>query len=226
MRAAASLILCLSLSLAAWADSPLEQALAVSKDGPAYKFDLDYSGKDMVARMRVDPSLPEGQRLVLVSPGRDDLSDEAQKKFEAMQAKSKGDIWCAAFARNIPANAEMVSETSTTATYGFTPAATKEDGDMGKAYKHLTGRVTVSKERPGILSYRMYAEKPFKPMPVAKIEAFRMDVSCAAAPDGRTYIADVSINLSGSALMQKFTESERQKVSNLVVLPETAAGQR
>jgi hypothetical protein len=55
-----------------------------------------------------------------------------------------------------------------------------------------------------------------------------MKVGCATAPDGRTYMRDFSLDLSGSALMQPFSQTERRQITRLVALPdaELASGQR
>ena len=104
-----------------------------------------------------------------------------------------------------------------------------DDEETAKVYKHLTGRVTVSKDAPGILAFEMFAEKPFKPAMVAKIDSFSMKANCARAPDGRTYIQAFALDISGNAMMQPFSQSERREVTNLVALPDsadTALGQR
>lgn len=224
-------IVCLSAlaaaALPALADTPLEKALAAPTEGPSYRFDLKVDDGHFRAETQVDPSRPEGDRVMLLSPAAEDLDKEANESFESLKEKTTGEkIWCNSFAENIPKNAELISESGEAAVYRFQPIGTREDGDMAKAYKHLTGRVTVSKDKPGILAYEMFSEKPFKPMLVAKVDSFNMKVSCDYAPDGRTYVKQMSLDLSGNAMMQPFTQSERREISNLVALPETAAGQR
>ncbi|MCA8899728.1 MAG: hypothetical protein KDA53_00600 [Hyphomonas sp.] len=223
----AAALLALAAALPAVADTPLQKALAASADGPAYMFDLSYDGEELTAKMRVDPSRPEGERMTLLSPAAADLTDEGRKQFESMREKSKGDIWCADFADTVPTDAKLVSETGTTATYEFTPVPGKEtDKDLRKIIKYMKGAVTVSKETPGIVGFELTSKKAFKPMPIAKVESFRMNVACGFAPDGRTHVTDLTVDISGSALMKKFTQSERQTISNLVALPETASGQK
>ena len=215
-------------ALPALAETPLDKVRAAPEDGPSYRFDLNFDDGDLKAKAQVDPSLPEGKRLVLLSPTEDELDDDEAKMFQTLQENTTGDkIWCNRFSRNIPEDAKLISESGEAAVYSFRPVASEEDDDnAAKAYKHLTGRVTVSKDTPVILAYEMYAEKPFKPAMVAKIDSFNMKVSCDYAPDGRTYVKNMSLDLSGSAMMQKFAQTERREISNLVALPETAAGQR
>jgi hypothetical protein len=228
MRAA-----CLSalsiLALPAFADTPLERALAAPSDGPAYKFELSIDGDTLKGTAEVDPTRPEGERLTLLSPSEEELSDAGAEMLADLKAKTKGDkIWCSDFAGNIPADAKLISESGEAAVYSFRPLPGEDDETPAKVYKHLTGRVTVSKETPSILAFEMFAEKPFKPALAAKVDTFSMKVGCATAPDGRTYMRDFSLDLSGSALMQPFSQTERRQITRLVALPdaELASGQR
>jgi hypothetical protein len=89
--------------------------------------------------------------------------------------------------------------------------------------------VTVSKETPAILAFEMFADKPFKPGLAARVDSFSMKVNCAPAPDGRTYIRDFALDVSGNAMMQAFSQSERREITNLVALPgdvELTSGER
>jgi len=221
IRSLASAASLLALTAPAFAQTPLEQALAASVDGPLYKFDLALSTGEVEALMKVDPSLPEGERLSVVSPAPDSWSEDFAKRVKNMKANTDGDIWCQEFAENIPANAALVGETDTTATYSFEPQPGAEPDDMDKVYKHLTGTVIVDKQSPAILNYELVAKKAFKPMPVAKIKQFEMKIACDRAPDGRTHVASLDLNLSGSAMMQSFSQSDRQRISNLQAIPQS-----
>ncbi|MEZ5999206.1 hypothetical protein [Hyphomonas sp.] len=206
----------------AFAETPLEAALAAPTEGPVYKFDLKLEDDDLNAEAQVDPSLPEGERLTLISPTADTLEGEAAKRYEELREKTSGDrIWCSSFNENIPADAKMISESGEAAVYSFTPLP-GDDTETAKVYKHLTGRVTVSKEAPGILAFEMFAEKPFKPAMVAKIDSFSMKADCGRSPDGRTYVESLALDISGNAMMQPFSQSERRTVTNLVALPDTS----
>ncbi|WP_321490945.1 hypothetical protein [uncultured Hyphomonas sp.] len=223
-----SLIALPLLAFPAFAETPLAAALAAPTDGPAYRFDLKLDGTDLKAEAQVDPSLPEGERLTLISPAADTLDGDAAERLVELKENTSGDkIWCSNFNQNIPADAKMVSESGEAAVYSFTPLP-GEDKETAKVYKHLTGRVTVSKDAPGILSFEMFAEKPFKPAMVAKVDRFSMKADCARAPDGRTYVQTLAMDVSGNAMMQPFSQSERREVTNLVALPassDTALGQ-
>ena len=224
-----ALALASSAALPALAETPLDKARAAPIEGPAYRFDLSFDDGELKAEAQVDPSKPEGERLTLVSPTEPELSESGAKRFRTLQENTTGDkIWCNQFNDNIPDDAKLISESGEAAVYSFRPIATAEEADMAKSYKHLTGRVTVSKEKPAILAYEMFAEKPFKPMLAARVDSFNMKISCDFAPDGRTYVKQMHVDLAGSAMMQRFSQMETRVISNLVALPgtETGAGQR
>ena len=218
-RLTAALAVSALLSLPALAGTPLEEALAASQDGPLYSFEIAFRNEDTDARIAVDPSRPEGERVTVLSPAEEDWSEAFAARVAEMQANTTGDIWCRKLAENIPDEVQLASETDTTATYTFTPKPGEEPNRMDKAYKHLTGTVVVDKVDPAILHFSMVADKPFKPMPVAKIRSFEMKVDCTRAPDGRTHVSTVDVNLSGSAMMQSFSQADHQKISNLQALP-------
>ncbi|HPF24032.1 MAG TPA: hypothetical protein PK417_11160 [Hyphomonas sp.] len=218
-----------STSLPALAETPLDKARAAPKDGPAYTFDLSIDDGTLKAKAKVDPSRPEGERLTLVTPDATTLEGDAAEKYEEMRKATTGEnIWCSNFASNIPDDARLISESGEAAVYSFQPIPEDKKDEMAKVYKFLTGRVTVSKETPSILAFELFAEKAFKPAIVARVDSFSMKATCDYAPDGRTYIRDFAMDVSGNAMMQPFTQSETRVVSNLVALPgtDTAAGQR
>lgn len=211
----------------ALAETPLEAALAAPTDGPSYRFEMNIDDGKLKAAARVDPSLPEGERMTLISPAAGSLSEEAAERYDKLKKATSGEnIWCSGFNGNIPKDAKLISESGEAAVYSFTPLP-GEDKESGKLFKHLTGRVTVSKETPSILAFEMSSKKPFKPGMAARVDSFNMKVNCAYAPDGRTYIRDFALDLAGNAMMQPFSQSERREITNLVALPsEVAAGQR
>ncbi len=219
----ASLIL-LALTFPAAADSLLQKAKSFSKDGPLYTFNMDYDDGDNRFQLWVDQSKPEGKRVVKLNPAASALKGEARKKADMLAEKTQGDIWCSDFAENIPASAKRVSETPVSATYRFTPLPGKAEGQIAGAYKYLTANAVIDKASGAILAFEMISEKAFKPVAVAKIEAFSMKVACAAAPDGRTHIASLKFDLKGSAMMQPLKQTETRRITNLKPLASGGPG--
>ncbi|MGA1343195.1 MAG: hypothetical protein ACO33A_09150 [Hyphomonas sp.] len=208
-----------SAALPAFADGVLQKARAMSQDGPVYTFNVDVSDTETNFAMTVDPSKPEGNRVTKISPAPSSLKGDAAKRAQMLQKRTEGDIWCNRFMENIPATAKRIAETGTTATFSFTPLPGRNDGQMGEAYKYLTGSVTIDKSTGGVLRYEIISPRAFKPAAVAKVDRFSMKVACKPAPDGRTHIESLVMDLKGSALMKPFEQKETRRVSNLQAIP-------
>ena len=207
----------LSASLSASADPLLEMMRSVSKDGPIYAYEMTYSGEGVIATGKIDPSQPEGNRIVLYTPEMSELSEEFKEGVQEMDAESDGDIWGADFAEMVPDNAEATSQDEVSVTYGFTPVAEADaDKTEKKMMKKMNGTVTLDKADGAVLAFSMTLPKPYKPAIVAKINRFQMDASCSRAPDGRTYVASFDFDIAGSAMMQEFDETISRQITKLL----------
>ncbi|MBL4616774.1 MAG: hypothetical protein JKY46_03685 [Robiginitomaculum sp.] len=92
-----------------------------------------------------------------------------------------------------------------------------DDDGMGKILKHLKGEIAINVATEQLLWLRMFAEKPFKPMAVAKIKKFDIKLHFAPAWDGGPVVQVRSESfVSGSALFQKFNEKSDIVFSNFV----------
>lgn len=212
-----------AICLTSGADPLLETARSVSKEGPTYRFDMAFDDGAQRFTLKVDQARPEDARVVAITPDPSSLDGDAAKRAQRLKTETKGDIWCSNFAANIPAGAKRVSETPASATYSFTPLP-GEDGEMREIVKYLTGTATIDKASGHILAYELTAPKAFKPAVVAKVERFSMRIACRAAPDGRTHIDTFALDLSGSAMMKPFSQSESRKISNLTAATPSGYG--
>lgn len=214
---ALSVILLLSLGArTASADSLLEKMRAFSAEGPAYAYDMNYDDGSIAAAGRVDPTKPVGQRIVVTSPPEAAWSDDFRNGLAEMDAETKGDIWCSDFAANIPGDAKRLAETPEHVSYVFTPEPDADaDKNEKKVFKRLKATALIDATDGAVLSYRMSLPKPFKPMMVAKIDTFDMNVACARAPDGRTYVRRFELDIAGSAMMQAFDERIVREITAL-----------
>lgn len=201
--------------LAATAD-PLAAVKAASSEGPVYAFDMAYEIGDVSATGTVDPTQPEGQRITIKTPARDDWPEDFEEGVRELDKEADGDIWCADFASNIPDDAELTSEDAATLTYTFQPQP-DEDADRmeRRIFDSLVGTAVIAREAPDVLSFQMHLPEPMKPSFVAKITQFAMFADCTRGPDGRTYVADLTFEVAGSALGQAFNERTRQQITRL-----------
>ena len=205
------------IALPASAESLLDKMHNQTKDGPVYAYEMTYSVSDMTATGRIDPSQPEGDRINIFSPAEADWSDDFRDGLADMEAGTDGDIWCVDFADTVPTNAAKTGETENSATYAFTPLPEADsDGMEKKLMKKIKAEIILDKSDGAVLGFKMHLPKPFKPAFIAKINVFDMQVSCARAPDGRTYVQDFSMAVSGSAMMQKFDESMSRQITALL----------
>ncbi len=195
----------------------LDQMRSLSKEGALYAYEMKVVEDGFTATGKIDPSQPEGNRITVYTPSEENWPDGFADDLSQMEAETDGDIWCQDLGDMVPENAKLISETDSSATFGFVPVPDADaDKDEAKMMKKLTAEITLDKADGAILSYKMWAEKPFKPAMVVKINQFQMDATCARAPDGRTYISEFQIDLSGSAMMQSFEQSEYRQITTLL----------
>jgi len=193
--------------------SPLQIALGRTSQGQIYRYEVDYQTNDIVSQYSVDPTQSSGLRVSVAYPPESEWTSDFAIELSEMDAEADTRIWCTEFSENIPLNVLPISQTDSTITYEFVPVATDEDD--AKVMPHLIGLVTVTKNDPAIVAYRMYAPQSFKPMWLARIDKFDMRVQCERLPDGRTHVASIDIDISGKAAMQAFAQNESWKVSSM-----------
>jgi len=199
------------------ADPLLEMMGDMSDEGPLYAYETQFAWDGIPATARVDPSQPAGERIKILTPTESDWSDTFREELETRDASAEGDIWCTEFGQMVPMDAKITAESDTTVTYAFTPVPEPDaDRNEQKMMKQLDGTVILDRTDGAVLAFRMHLPKPYKPAMVAKINAFEMDVACARAPDGRTFIEDFKFDISGSAMMQSFEESVSRQITKLL----------
>ncbi|MBO6687835.1 MAG: hypothetical protein JJ931_07765 [Henriciella sp.] len=199
------------------ADPVIEMMRSLSKDGPIYAYEMIYSDAEVSAVGKIDPSQPEGQRILVTSPAESEWSDDFREGLEEMESETDGDIWCTDFAEMVPSEISALEENDTTITYAFTPQPESDaDGMEKKMMKKLKAMVTLDKTDGSVLAFNMKLPKPYKPAMVAKINMFEMDATCARAPDGRTFVETFDFKIAGSAMMQSFDETVSRKITRLL----------
>lgn len=193
--------------------SPLDLARQVAIEGPLYAYDMTFEMKDFSANGKVDPAQPEGKRVTIYSPEREDWPKDFEKGLKQIDAEADGDIWCSGMLDAVPANAELISNEDGIAQYSFKPAP--EDKEDAKFMKHLTGTIDIDRDDGSVLSFSMFSKEAFKPNIMVKVKSFRLDAKCARGPDGRTYAAEVDSKVTASAAMQSIEEHTVRKITAL-----------
>lgn len=205
-------------TLPAGADPLLELMRSHSTDGPIYSYEMNFRpDTDFTITSRVDPSKPEGERINILTPAESEWPKKFKENLPDLEANTKGDIWCTEFTQNIPDDITKTSETAVDATFAFTPLPDSDaDGMERKLMKKVEGSVTLDKQDGAILAVSMHLPEPYKPAMVAKVDVFNMDAKCSRAPDGRTYVEKFDLNLSGSAMMQDFSQRMSREITALL----------
>ena len=193
--------------------SPLELARQVAADGPLYAYDLTFETSELTASGKVDPTQPEGSRVTIYTPAREDWPKNFEKGVNQIDAEADGDIWCGSMLDAVQADAELVSNDNRVARYAFTPKP--EGKEDAKFMKHLSATIDIDQSDGSVLGFSMFSKKAFKPNFMVKVNSFRMDASCSRAPDGRMYAAEVETKVSASAAMQKIEERSIRKITAL-----------
>lgn len=207
----------IGLSTPASADPILEMMRSLSKEGPIYSYEMSYTDAEVSANGLIDPSKPEGERIKIYTPDESEWSKDFRDGLVEMEAETDGDIWCSDFAKMVPDNPETASEDASSITYAFTPMPEADaDKTEQKMIKQMNATVTLDKADGSVLAFDMMLPKPYKPAMVAKINHFEMGVSCDRAPDGRTYVEQFNLDISGSAMMQSFEETVSRRITKLL----------
>lgn len=218
MRLSCLTAIALILAVPASADELIERAKTVSTEGPLYNYEMTYSDSEIAeARGTVYPTAEEGQRLLVSYPAEEDWPDGFADGLAEMDKNTDGDIWCAELMELVPGDAERTSESGEAVTYTFTPVPEADaDGAEKKLFRKLIGTVTLDPETANVQSFQMHLPEPMKPNFLAKIETFSMFVQCDVTPDGRSYSAQMDMDVAGSAMGQSFSETVSRRVTQLL----------
>lgn len=197
------------LASAAQADIPdlLRQAIERSDDGPIYPFDIErtatFEGEDdedgeteRTGYARVDLAAPELKQITpahLIDPNKPGSSFRA---LGGIETALEDGIWCTRFGDNLPPDEddyEIIAEDDLSITFEFTPEASGDaDGPEKKIAKNTRAKVTVSKDDPAVLRFSSALRRTVRLFVVAQLKKIDVDATCARAPDGRTYVEELT----------------------------------
>ncbi len=167
------------------------------------------SGEDATMVVAFDPSQAEGARWRWLAPVGDARTRKQEALYEGIQDDPEADR---ALLLDDPSNltatcTSVAAQTVDAVTFACAAPDTDDEGTQSLR-EHLRSQVTVTRAPARIASVRVFATKPFKPQPVAKIERFEMTMTFEPAwEDGPTILTDMTQEVSGSALFQSFDET-------------------
>ncbi len=220
LRSLAALLAAAALSASAAAENApipnaLAQAVAATQAAKApYAFDLDLAFEDANWRARFNPRT--NPRLQLVEPNIGTLENDERRAFERMSENMEGPSWCASEEMTRVADVRLLRDDGDTATYAFQPTRESIRGEQARAYaQRLRGEFVLTKSAPDLVRVRIYTPRAFSPMPLVSVERINIEISCAAAPNGRRYAAETVSEVRGAAFGQAFEERSVQRTHGL-----------
>ena len=183
--------------------------------GPVTLYSYEASSRDVtgdeVMRYRFTPgATPEFEFISLSKKferNKDDLLIELEGEDD--------DIWCDDVAHKVAGDVRQVAEDEDTVTFAFQPTDPLADEDEAALLEKSVARVTVNKASRQISDVVYELTEPFKPAVVAKINAFKLEGSCVAAPSGRPYFQQLTVSMDLSTLGEREWDVTVQTVENL-----------
>ena len=193
----------------------LASAVAATQGAKAdYAFDYELGTSKQDWRARFDPRT--SPRLQLVQPRREELKGDERRAFDRIAEQMEGVSWCASENIARVEDLRLVREDETAAVYAFQPNAESVRGEQARRFAdRLRGELTLIKATPDISRIRLFAPEGFSPIPLVRVDAINIAITCETAPNGRRYAAETVTDLRGTALGQAFSERSVQRARNL-----------
>lgn len=179
-----------------------------------YAFDLELETSQQNWRARFDPRTQP--RLRLVQPRREDLEADERRAFDRMAEDMEGVSWCASEGLVRVGELRLLREDEASAVYAFQPNGQSISGAQTRRFvDRLRGELTLLKAAPDISRIRIYAPAAFSPLPLVRVDAIEVVITCQTAPNGRRFAAQTMTELRGSAFGRRFSERSVQRARNL-----------
>lgn len=193
----------------------LTQAVAATQAAKAdYAFDFELSTSKSNWRARFEPAA--SPRLRLVAPQMSELDSDERRAFSRMAEDFEGVSWCASEHMGRVSQVQLLREDEASATYSFQPTRESIRGEQAQRFAdRLRGEVTMLKATPDVARVRLFVPEAFSPMPLVRVDALNIVITCQAAPNGRRYAAETNTSVRGSAFGQAFNERSVQRARNL-----------
>lgn len=202
----------------------------------------------LAAKLRIDPSQPPGERVVILEQTEDARGEmekalremieeiEDEDRTPAAQAQS---FWCnPGGALPTAEDFAVVAETETTARLRPTPERmvslfmqtgdreldSKERSMAKKLVDRLEGELVYDKPSGKIASASFHITRPMTVLLIAKIKQMKLEQGCTIAPNGHPYVSNFSMNVDVKALGKEITNNMAITVSELEPISQPAPG--
>jgi hypothetical protein len=180
-----------------------------------YAFDLQFDSSRHNWRAHFEPA-GAAPKWRLFSFAPDSATERERTAFARHAADIDGLVWCASEEFGRVADVRLLREDADTATYAYQPTRASARTEQTRRYAdRLRGEVTLTKSDPDVTAIHAYAPAPFSPAPLVRLTALDIRVSCAAAPNGRNFVATVETVARGTAFGHDFSDRSVQRIYNL-----------
>lgn len=196
----------------------------------------------LIAKLRIDPSLPAGERVTVLEQTEDARGEmekalremieeiEDEDRTPAAQAQS---FWCNAGGPvPTPVDFTVIEETDNLARLQPTPERmvslfmqtgdreldSKERSMAKKLSDRLEGEIVYDKPSGHIRSGAFNITRPMTVLLIAKIRQMEMVQGCSLAPNGHPYISSFSMDVGVTALGKKITNVMELTVGDLELI--------
>ena len=183
----------------------------------------------LIAKLRIDPSMPAGQRVTIVEQTEDARGEmekalremieeiEDEDRTPAAQAQS---FWCnVGGSIPTPEDFAVIEQTETVARLRPTPDRMvsmfmqtgdrdldrKERSMAKKLSDRLEGEIVYDKPSGQIRSARFDITRPMTVLLVAKIRQMKMEQGCSLAPNGFPFVSHFKMDVGVTALGKEIT---------------------
>ena len=189
--------------------APLDAALARAEaEGPArYAFTMRFAAADAApVTLRYHPE--KGWQTLSGDP--DALPDGARDALARTKEQEAvpGGLLYGDFREHL-AEVTLTGETDDAYTYAFVPPEARERGMGGEDMNAMSARLVVSKEDGRLALYDLEALRPFKPLPIVRLDAFALEHEFArldGEADGPAVLVRLRSVRRGSRMFQRVDE--------------------
>lgn len=198
------------------------------------------------AKLRIDPSLPAGERVSILErsgEARGEMEKALREMIEEIEDEDRTptaqaqSFWCnPGGAVPTPDDFAIIEQTDRSARLqptaermvslfmqtGDRELDRKERSMAKKLSDRLEGELVYAKPSGQIASARFSITRPMTVLMIAKIRKMEMEQGCSIAPNGHPYVSDFSMNVEVTALGKHITNVMELSVGDLELISPAA----
>lgn len=196
--------------------APLKAALNPPEVQPLFRHTVFIQEDDFEGLANIDPSLPAGQRIELVSSTMAADDPELLALLAEADAQPMSDFWCHDMAEMVPDTVTEVDRDEGSVTYQFSPRPDADADSDDKAFmKNLTGELRIDEQTESVRSFRLFAKSTFRVSLAVKVKFFEMNAVCEPVATGGSRLVESTTRVEARALFKRIEQYELKRISNI-----------